>query len=220
MIVGTELHDDVEVLEELDLGARTIPGLAAANEPLARLEDERLDLGRADAEHGRDVLMRVIPELEEHKRRPLVGRQPLHVVDELPHVLAPLDLIDKALEGWMIELDVIRGEEITAGAQLRQASVARDRVQPWPERNIVRARLQCPIGGHERQLQRVLGRLAIPQHMRAEREHPTGVAVVDVLEGGMVAGANAGHQVVVGDVGSSRPIRPLTKPDDRSHHPH
>jgi len=57
------------------------------------LEDERLDLLPADAEHGGNVTVRVVTKLEQHQRRALVRRQPLYVLHHLAQVLAPLDLV-------------------------------------------------------------------------------------------------------------------------------
>src|ERR1700722_12265867 len=64
-----------------DLRARTVPGLPAAHERLAGLEDERLDLISAYFEHIGDLTMRVVAELKQRQRRPLVGWQPLHVLE-------------------------------------------------------------------------------------------------------------------------------------------
>jgi hypothetical protein len=61
------------------------------------LEDERLDLLPAHAQHDRDVAVRVVAEFKEHQRGALVSRQPLHIVQHLAEFLAPLDLVRQAL---------------------------------------------------------------------------------------------------------------------------
>jgi hypothetical protein len=47
------------------------------------LEDEGLDLVLADAEHGGDVVVGVVAELEQHQCGSLVGGQPLNVLHDL-----------------------------------------------------------------------------------------------------------------------------------------
>jgi hypothetical protein len=75
--------------------------------------------------------------------------------------------------------------------------VARDRIQPGPERHVAVAPSQCAKRGDERQLKRIFGRVTASQHVRAEREHAASVSVVDRLERTIVACTQAGHQIVV-----------------------
>jgi hypothetical protein len=65
------------------LGARTMTSSPTAHERLARLEDQRLDLLAAHAQHRRDLSLRLVTQLKEHQRRALVGGQPLDVLQQL-----------------------------------------------------------------------------------------------------------------------------------------
>ena len=101
-----------------NVAARMLPGLAAAHERLARLEDERLDLLRADAQHAGDVLLRVVAELEQDQRGALIGREPLHVVEHLAQVLAPLDLVGETLEDRVVGRQLVDADRVAASPQL------------------------------------------------------------------------------------------------------
>ncbi len=98
---------------------------------------------------------------------------------------------------WSIDIDSIRADGIAPGAQLRQAAIARDRVQPGPQRDVALPTTQRPIRGDEGQLQRVLRRLATPEHLRAKREQAASISIVNRLESGLVSGTHLRDQVVV-----------------------
>lgn len=180
-----------------DIAARMLPGGPAPHQRLARLEDERLDLLGPDSQHGGDVLLRVVSELEEDKRGALIGGQALHVIEHLAQVLTALDLVGEALESRMISGELVDADRLAAGAQLRQAPVARDRVQPGPQRDAVRAMAQGAIRRDERQLQRVLGGLTATEHVGAERQDAPRVPVVDLLERRGIACPHARDQLIV-----------------------
>ena len=72
--------------------------VARAQQRLAGLEDERLDLLAAHAEHRRDLRVGLVAELEEDQRGALVVGQALQLVDQLAQVGAQLDLGRHALE--------------------------------------------------------------------------------------------------------------------------
>jgi hypothetical protein len=110
-----------------DLGARILPRPPPAHQRLTRLEDQRLDFLFAHPEHGGDFPVRVIPELKENERGALVGRQPVDVIQHLAEVLPALDLIRNALKGCSICRHGV-GVEVAAGAELRHAAVASDRI--------------------------------------------------------------------------------------------
>ncbi len=73
--------------------------------------------------------------------------------------------------------------------------------------------MQRPIRGDERQLQRVLGRLAVSEHVHAEREHATGVAIVDRLESIIVPATHPGHKVLVGLAQDRSTVYRLSEPN-------
>ena len=180
-----------------DLRARTIAGLPPPDESLARLEDQRLHLLLAHTENGRDLGLRVVAELEQHERGALIERQPVHVLQQLAELLAPLQLLGWAVERRTICRDSVELDHVPASPQLRQAAVAGDRVQPWPQREAAIPVAQREIGGHECQLQRVLSAIATSEHLRAERQHRGGVPVIDRLERGLIATADARNELVV-----------------------
>ena len=62
-------------------------------------------------------------------------------------------------------------------------------------------------------LQGVLRLLATAQHVAAEREQAAVVAVVDDLEGIVVAGAHASDEPVVADTQQPAPARRLRRPN-------
>ena len=109
------------------LRARIPPRPPSAHQRLTCLEYQRLHLLFAHPEHGGDFFVRLIPELGENERVALVSRQPVDVIQHLAEVLPPLDLICHAVEGCSIcrqRVDV----EVAAGAELRHAAIARDRI--------------------------------------------------------------------------------------------
>jgi len=196
-----------------------LPRPPSTDQRLTCLEYQRLDFLFAHPEHGGDFLVRMIRELEENERSALVGRQPLQVIQHLAKVLPPLDHVCHTLGGWSICRHVI-DIDIAAGAELRQAAVARDRIQPGPERHVGVARSQCAKRRDKRQLKRVLGRLAVSQHVRAEREHAASVSIVDRLEGSIVARTQPRNEILVCIVHDGPAIEPTAEPGDCRVHPH
>ena len=76
---------------------------------------------------------------------------------------------------------------------------------------VARAAAQRPVGGGEGLLQGVLRLLATAQHVAAEREQAAVVAVVDDLEGVVVAGAHASDESIVADTQQPPPARRLVE---------
>jgi len=66
-----------------DFPAVSVPGPTTTPERLTGLEDQRLDLLSAYAECCTDLSMGLIPELEQNKRRTLIGWEAADVVDQL-----------------------------------------------------------------------------------------------------------------------------------------
>jgi hypothetical protein len=122
-----------------DLGARAVPGLPASDKALAGLEDERLDLRRANPQHGRDLVMRVVPELKQDERRALIDRQALHVLDDFAQLLAPLDPFLWTIRAQVFGDELIEHHRSASRAEHGQTPVPRDREQPWPQRDAVLA---------------------------------------------------------------------------------
>ena len=118
-----------------DLGARVLPRAPPPGQPLARLEYQRLDLLFAHPEHGCDFLVRMIRELEQNECGALIVGQPLQVIEHLSEVLAPLDHVYDTLARWSISRHTV-DLDIPASAELRQAAVTGDRVQPGAEQHV------------------------------------------------------------------------------------
>jgi hypothetical protein len=119
-----------------DFRAWTISCNPAAREGLAGLEDERLYLLGAHAQHRSDLGVRVITKLKENQCGTLVVGQPPHIVEHFAEVLPPLNLIRWAIEPWPIRHLSVRVERVAAGTQLGQTTVASDREEPGPQRNV------------------------------------------------------------------------------------
>jgi hypothetical protein len=83
-------------------------------------------------------------------------------------------------------------------AQLVDAAVVGNPVEPGPERELTVVRAQPRIRSHEDVLQGVLGVLAVSEHLPRVREQPLPVAVVNHPEGVIVAGSEQRHELLVG----------------------
>lgn len=168
----------------------------AARQRLTCLEDERLDLGPPHADDVRDLLVGVVAHLEQDQRRTLVVGQSTDLVDHVAKILSALNLV-RQIHAPVLQV-VLPRLGVVAGADLGQASVARDRVQPGPQHDLIRALAHRPVGGHQSQLKRILGRFAAAEHVRAEREQATRVAVVDLFERSLNPSADRHHQLLIG----------------------
>src|SRR3954469_6470786 len=167
-----------------DLGAGRVARRPRAQQTLARLEHERLDLRALDVEHLRDLGVRVVPELEQDERGALVLGQPVEILDEVAQIGAKLDGVGESLADRAVARRVGHRLAGAAGAQDGEAAVARDRVEPGLQRRgpVAGARERA-VGRGEGVLQRVLGLLPASQHVPAERDEAAVVAIVDGLEG-------------------------------------
>jgi hypothetical protein len=178
-----------EPLADLRTGA--LASAAPAIEPLAGLKNEGLDLVATDSEHARDVLMRVVAKFEKHKRRTLIGGQPLNVLDDLAQLLSARDQARGTIDCRTVSAHPIAVSDLAARAQLRQAAVARDRVQPRPQRTVAPTAAKRLVCRHERQLQRILAPVAAPQHVHAEAQQRRTVTIENLLEGPIIPGRDA-----------------------------
>jgi len=179
------------------------------------LEDECLHLLSAHAEYGCDLGVGVAPELEQNQCGSLIGWEALHVVEHLAEVLPPVDRV-RGVVVPPIEDRVVDTDRLLARAQLGQAPVPRNLVQPRAQRNVAVAGPQRPVSRNKRELQRILGFLAISQHVHAESEYARGVAIVDRLERGVVAGPHPCHQLIVAAAGTGMTVK-RAHPRERPH---
>ena len=187
-------------LAELD------PDLVAGQQPrLGRLgqRDPRAHEQRLDARHRRlhrlgDLLVGERVHLAQHQRGALGLRQLVDVADEQAELLALVDLVGGA--GAVLgEVDVHRVDADRLGAaQVVEAAVARDPVQPGPDVDRAVVGEHRVEGGGEHLLQHVLGVLARAEQVAAEGEQARLVARDERLEGGVVAAAHERDQPLVG----------------------
>ena len=139
--------------------------------------------------------MVVVAQLEEDERGALLLGQLLEVGQQAAELGAAIDIGGQAVAGGM---PVVEGHLLAARAQDRQAAVARDGEEPGLEEDRPLAAAQRAIGRHEGVLEGVLGLLVAGEHAPAEGEQAAVIAVEDELEGALVAGADPGHEGVVG----------------------
>ena len=78
------------------------------------------------------------------------------------------------------------------------AAVVGHPVEPGPQRKLAAVSAQAGVGPHEDVLQRVLGVLAMRQHLARVGEQPLPVAVVNHPEGVVVAGPEHCDELLVG----------------------
>ena len=182
-------------LADLRTGARA--RAAPSIQPLTGLENEGLDLVATDPEHARDLLVRLVAELEQYKRGALIGGQPLNILDDLAQLLTARDQARGTITCGTVSAHPVAVRDLAASAQLRQAAVARDRVQPRPQRTVAPTAAKRLVCRDERQLQRVLAPLAASQHARAEAEQRGTVTIENLLEGLIVPGRDPRHKPLV-----------------------
>jgi hypothetical protein len=164
------------------------------------LEYERLDLLAPHSQHGRDLTVRVVAKLEENQCGALIEGQPTNLLQQLAQRLPPLDLVGWSVRARPVCDRFLHSDRSGADAKLRQATIARDRVKPWSKCNRLLPTTQRAVRGHKRQLQRVLGFVSASEHMHTEREHASCIAIVNRLEGGIVARTHSGDKLLVGPV--------------------
>ena len=99
-------------------------------------------------------------ELAHQQRRPLLLGEPADVRDQAPERLAPVGLVDRVVHRGAQQLEHL-GRRRRRPAQLVDAAVVRDAVQPGPERELAVVGPQARVGAHEDVLERVLGVLAV-----------------------------------------------------------
>ena len=183
---------------EPDLGARQLAGLGRLAEGDAGPDEERLDAGHRRLHRLGDLLVGEGVHLAQEERRALGLGQAADVRHQEAEVLAAGRLLDRRLAG-VGEVDVHRVDaDRRLAAQVVEAAVAGDAVEPGPDVDLARVGLDRVEGGGEHLLEDVLGVLARGEHVAAEGEQPDLVAGDDRLEGGVLAAAHERDQTLVG----------------------
>ena len=181
-----------------DLDARGVARLDGLDEPDPCAHEQRLHRLQRDAERLGELRVAQAVHLAHEQRRALLLGQPADVGDQAAQVVAALGV------GRRVVQRPARGlEEVDRGrhglAQMVDAAVVRDAVQPGAQRHRAVADAQRGVGAQEDVLQRVLGVLArAAEHLAGVDEQPLAVAVVDDAEGRVVAGAEEGDELLVG----------------------
>jgi hypothetical protein len=101
-----------------DLRTGTVPRVSAAEQALAGLVDQSLDLLTSNAQDRRDFVVRMVAEFEQHERCSLFLRQSLHILDHLAQLLAALNLVCQAFEEWTLDGRRYHFVGVVAGADL------------------------------------------------------------------------------------------------------
>ena len=165
--------------------------------------DPRAHEQRLDARHGRlhrlgDLLVGERVHLAQHERGPLRLGQLVDVADQQPELLALVDLVGGA-RAVLGEVDVHRVDaDRLDPAEVVEAAVASDPVQPRPHVDRALVGEDRVEGGGEDLLEDVLGVLARAEQVPAERQQPRVVARHEHLERGRVAAPDQRDQALVG----------------------
>ncbi len=186
--------------------AQLDPDLLAGEHPrLGGLgeRDTRADEQRLDARHGRlhrlgDLLVGQRVHLAQHERGALGLGKAVDVVDEQPELLALVDLVRRG-GAVVVQVDVHRVDAHGLDpAQVVEAPVAGDPVQPGPHVDravVVEDRVE---GRGEDLLQDVLGVLARAEQVPAEGEQARVVARDEHFEGGRAAAPDQRDEALIG----------------------
>jgi hypothetical protein len=190
---------DLELLANLD--ASRVARLSLGEKVRPRLKDERLHLLRRAVDHACDLLLRKAAQLGQQECGALVLGQLGHVGEQLTQFGALLDFHGEAVDTDALELLLAVGDRVSPGAEHRPAAVACDREQPrawlvWSLTAQHRA-----VSADERLLKRVLAVFPVAEHVTAERQQRSVVAVVERREGGGVARARTRSEARVVELG-------------------
>jgi len=180
-----------------DLDARGLARLLGRRQAVARAMQRRLDGGHGGPERRGDLGIPQPVHLHQESRALLV-RELCDVGHQPTHLLALLGLDDRIAirrAGHLVQL----ARQGHRPADLIDAVVVRDPVEPGAEHDRAVVATQRARRAHEHLLQRVLGVGVRPaQHLPGVREEDRAVPVVDRDEGFLVALPEQGDELVVG----------------------
>ena len=219
--VGRRLDAAVVAPEQVgaDVLAGRVARLRCLDQPDTRAHEQRLDGGHRDVERARQIGIRHAVDLPHQQRRPLLLGQPAHVLDQAREVVAALRLLDRVAQRLAREVEDV-GRRRDRAAQVIDATVVGDAVQPRPQVNVSRVGPQRAVRADEDVLEQILSVLARPrrQHLAHVGEQALAVAVVDDAEGLVAAGAEEREQLLVrAQAQERRPERPEAGPGRRAH---
>src|SRR5437763_8020480 len=176
-----------------DVRAARVPCLGAMGKRRPRLIDESLHLRRCASDRLGNLGLVQRTQLEEQQGHSLILRQAPQIAEQLAQLVAALDLLGESLSGGLER--VCRG--LAPGAECRQAAIASDRIEPRAGMGRRGARVSLLVGGQKRLLCSVLGVLLTTEHVTAERQDAGLVAIVEDLEGLVMAVPNRGNKPLI-----------------------
>src|SRR5436190_5294131 len=184
---------------EADVAARGVARLDRLDQADPRADQQRLHGRHRDRQRVGQLLVGQALHLAHQQRRALLVGQPPHVVDEPAQVLAPLGLLERVQQRRPAR-DV---EQVHRGghrpAQLVDAAVVRDLVEPRAKRHRAVVGPQRPVGAQEDVLHRILGvRARSGQHLARISEQTVAVALVDDLGRVLVALPEERYKLLIG----------------------
>ena len=176
----------------------------AASKRLAGAEEQHLGSAVRNAEHVCDLLV----------------REPVHVLEQQGRTVpqreageCPLEHLPKfrLLEGVGLRCVDLLGEPVDdpeglAPAQLVEAGVHGDSIEPGPDAHVHAATGQPAKGLDEDLLGDVHGFFRVTEQTQSKGVDGLGLLVVELREGGVVAGAQAFEQTICAKVGSVQAV--------------
>ena len=180
-----------------DLVAGQQPRLGRLGQRHPRPDEQRLDARDRGLHRLGDLLVGKRIHLAQHERRPLGLRELLDVAHQNPELFAVVDLVGGG--GAVVgQMDVHRVDaDRLRPAQVVEAAVAGDPIQPRPHVDRAVIGSNRVEGGGEHLLKDVLGVLAGAQQVAAERQQARVVARYEDLECVAVTPAYVGDQALV-----------------------
>ena len=182
----------------LDLDAVGVAGLGGLHQAHASADEEGLDRGDRHVERVGEVGVGHAVHLAHQERGALLLRELADVGDELAQVVAALGLLDRVVQRLAGHVEDL-GRRRDRTAQMIDAAVVGDAVQPRPHVHLAVVVAQRPVRADEDVLQHVLRVLARAggEHLAHVGEQPLAIAVVEHPEGLVVAATECRDQLLI-----------------------
>jgi hypothetical protein len=181
-----------------DVRAGGVARLLGLHEADARAHEQRLDRGHRGVQGVGQLGVGEPVELAHEQGRALLLGQPLDVLHQLAQVLAA-DRLGLGVVRRRARQLVYLGRRRQRAAQVVDAAVVGDAVQPGAQRHRPIVVAQRAVGAQEDVLQDVLGvRARRSQHLARVGEQALAIAVVDGPERIVVSHPEEGYELIVG----------------------
>jgi hypothetical protein len=156
-----------------------------------------------DVQLGGQLLVGEPVELSPYQRVAVAGRQRAEILEQLAQVGTALVCRRRLVARCGREVIAIDRVQVDAvgphPAELVEAAVAHQPVEPWPQVHRAVVAPQRAVRAPQCLLHDILGGAAIAQDPCGEAQQRCPVTVVDLLERRLVAGAKRGDKALVGD---------------------